>query len=412
MVRRLAQLGCSADELQLILRHLQDHYEAGERRIRKLTELAEFAVAIGAPAARDYFRAIRETGAVAELTDDRLLAFARSVDPHTAEWYFWAIWGTRAVTELTSERVLQAIQFFRSINSPATVEYFLAIRETKALAELTQERVLAFARTIGSDAAVDYFGACWETDAVGVLTDARVIEFAESVGGDAAVEFFRAIRETRSVELLTKPAVLLFSELIGPAAARAYFQVLASTRAVGPLTTEGLLGASAVVRSIGAEAALDYFMAAAAARVEPGPIAVASDPGGTGASVPVLNLLDLPSYDAYRAVGLLGVTAAFWFCAWPFVRGSALTSQGLVPIGLVVVGWAAVLGLSYVLLATIVQRLAEQFLDRRRRLLNEHGIRWHDCQQGDRTCPLCWSSGRAHEDEQFDLARFCRCPAC
>jgi len=446
-LRRLVKAGCGPEELRLILEYVGQEFTTGGAPAARLSEIAEFASSIGAPAARDYFLAIRETKAVAELTDPRVLDFARSVDPHTAEWYFWALWGTRAVRELTDDRVLRAVKFFRSIDSPATVEYFLAIRETKAAAQLTDERVLDFARTIGSDAAVEYFGACWETKAVTQLTGEGVLSLARALGGEAAREYFRAIRETRSaapltdaellasvrrlgsrvageyfravretkaVSELTDERVLLFAELIGPETAREYFRAIGSTKAVGRLTGDRVLGASGVLRSIGTDAALDYLLAAAASDPEAPP----SAPGEAGrvpsgaATVPVLTLLDLPAYDRYRPAGLLGVSAFFWWSVWQFARPSMVAGLGAEEVALAIGLWVAVLVGGYALLGSLVERSTEQFLARRRRLLNEHGIRWHDCLAGDRRCEVCWRGGSAHEDERYDYGRFCRCPAC
>jgi len=446
-LRTLVKAGCGPDELDLIVSYLAKAFPTGDEGSQKLSEIAEFATSIGIPAARDYFRAIEETKAVAELTDERVLAFARSVDRHTAEWYFWAVWGTKAVQELTNERVLKAVKFFRSIDSPATVEYFLAIRETKAAAELTRERVLNFAESIGSDAAVEYFGAFWETKAVAELTDERVLQFALSVGSDAAKEYFLAIRETKAVAELTDPKVLslansmggrvagdyfrairetraaaaltnenvlIFAESIGRGPASEYFRVIRSTKAVTELTGEGLLRASGVIRAIGSDAALDYFLAVAARQGAPLPPeaeegAIVPAPGET---VPVLTLLNIPSYDRLKPVALLGVSGLFWWGMWQFANVSAVASQGLVNLSVVAGGWVVLLSAVYLLAGVIAERSSEEFLKCRRRLLNEHGIRWHDCFATDRRCDVCWSAGHVHEDRQYDYGRFCRCPAC
>ena len=438
--------GCGPDELRLIVSRLEEQFGPGEESARKLSEIAEFARTIGAPAARDYFRAIHETKAVAELTDERVLTFARSVDRHTAEWYFWAIWGTKAVRELTSERVLRAVEFFRSIDSPATVEYFLAIRETKAATELTKERILRFAESIGSDAAVEYFGAFWETKAVAELTDERLLDFAQSLGNDAAREYFlairetksvtrltgekvltfarslgsrvaedyfRAIRETKSAAELTDEGVLLFAELIGRGPAREYFRVIRSTRAVAELTSESVLKTSGVIRSIGSDAAVDYFLAIAATKTVPSPEA---GEGGTAlpqeAAVPVLTLLDIPTYKGYRSVALLGMSAFFWWYVWQSAGLALGAFRGPVGLSVVLAVWAGLLCGAYLLLGLIAERSTGQFLERRRRLLNQHGIRWHDCIDTEQRCELCWDAGHTHQDRRYDYGRFCRCPAC
>jgi hypothetical protein len=412
-----------------------------------LRHLSEFARSIGIRAARDYFRAVAETGAVRELTDDRVLSFARSVDQHTAEWYFWAIWGTKAVRELTDPRVLQAVQFFRSIDSPATIEYFLAIRETKAASELTDPKVLAFAEAIGRDAAVEYFGAFWETKAVRDLTNEKVLAFAKSMGGDAAREYFLAIRETRAVVELTNENILgfartlgssvaidyfrairesrspteltdenvtLFAELIGKSAAREYFRVIGGTRKVAELTSSRLLRASGVIRAIGSDAALDYFLAVAASGVTP-PLPESSARKGATTdevSVPLLTLLDIPAYERYRPAALLGTSVLFWLGVGQFGGLSLGTSPGWVDLATILAAWGLLLGGVYLLVGVISERSSEEFLKRRRRLLNEHGIHWHDCLAGEQRCPLCWGANHTHEDLKFDYGRFCRCPAC
>jgi hypothetical protein len=446
-LRTLAKAGCGEDELGLIVASLDQAFATGAERAKKLSEIADFVTSIGSQAARDYFRAIAETKAVVELTDERLLTFARSIDRHTAEWYFWAIWGTKAVRELTSERVLKAVEFFRSIDSPATVEYFLAIRETKAAEELTSQKVLAFAESIGSEAAVEYFGACWETKAVRELTSERVLSFAQSIGGDAAKEYFlairetkavaeltdekvltltnslggrvageyfRAIRETKSATELTDEGVLLFAESIGKGPAREYFQVIRSTKAVAELTAESLLRTSGVIRAIGSDAALDYFLAAATTKVVAPPPGTAEGPSvpAPGTTVPVLTLLDIPTYDRYRPVALLGMSVVFWVGVWESANIAAFAFQGLLDLSLVLGAWVGLLCSAYLLLGVIAEHATGEFLQKRRRLLNEHGIRWHDCFATERRCELCWGAGHTHQDRQYDYGSFCRCPAC
>lgn len=446
-VRKLARLGCGPELLRQITSCVRETFPTADRSAQKLAEIADFVAAIGGPAARDYFRAIEVTHAVAALTDGKVLAFARSVDRHTAEWYFWAIWGTKAVAELTSERLLESLEFFRSLDSSATVEYFVAIRESKAAAELTGERVLGFAESIGSEAAVEYFGAFWETGAVAKLTDERVLAFARSVGRELAKEYFLAVRETRAVaELtddriltfarslgdrvagnyfrairrtkaiapLTDEGVLLFAESIGRGPANVYFEVLGSTKAVRELTREALFQASGVIRAIGSDAALDYFLAVAENKAVP---SSAGDPErevppSDRATVPVLTLLDIPTYDRYRTVSLLGTSLFFW---WYIVQTGGLSLgafPSLLPLAVAIGAWVGLLCGTYLLSGVFAERASEQFLQRRRRLLNEHGIRWHDCLATDRRCELCWSPSHTHEDRQYDYGRFCRCPVC
>ena len=445
--RALVKAGCAPNALSLISGRIERLSLSDEDRARRWTELAEFARTIGPAAARDYFRAISVTGAVAELTDPAVLAFARSVDRHTAEWYFWAIWGTGAIRELTSPKVLRAVEFFQRIDSFATVEFFLAIRETREVARLTSERVLDFAERIGSEAAVEYFGAFWETKGASELTNESVLSFAETLGSDAAKEFFLAVRETRAVNdllsehvrafggrvgrrvageyfhavratkairELTDENVLVFAEVVGSGPAKQYFRVISSTKAVAELTDPRVLRASGVVRSIGTEAALDYFLAIAGQRGAP-PAPTGDECSRTpprDAGVPVLTLLDLPNYTGYRSLGLVGMTGLFWWYALAFSGPAFGPSRGLAWFFLAIGAWAAVLCAGYLLLRMIAGQAQDQFLDRRRRLLNEHGIRWHDCLASEQRCPLCWTSSHSHNDGRFDDRRFCRCPAC
>ena len=438
-VRTLAKAGCDPDVLALLMSHAGGASSSDEDRARKLSELAEFVTAIGAPAARDYFRAIQETRAVAELTDEKVLSFARSVDRHTAEWYFWAMWGTRSVHDLTRETFLGSTEFFRTIDSQATVEFFLAIRETKEVERLTRPAILEFVRSIGNDAAVEFLGALWETKAVPELTSNAVVEFANVVGRDAAREYFLAIRETKAVRELTEAnvldvirtlgsevaegffrsiratnaareltdnRVLAFAEAIGKDCAQEYFRVVTSTKKVTELTSERVLRASGVIRNIGSDAAIDYLLAAASSEATVGPPAAP----GSG-TVPVLTLLDIPRYDRLRPVALLGVSVPFWLGAWQ--AGSVVGgSAGFGSLALALGGWLALLGIVYLLTGALAERSTEQFLKRRRRLLNEHGIRWHDCFAGDRRCELCWTADHRHQDSRFDYGPTCRCPAC
>ena len=226
-----------------------------------------------------------------------------------------AIRETRAAAELTGERVLA---FARSIGSDAAVEFFGACWETKAVAQLTDERILTYARSIGGDASREYFRAIRETMAATELTGEKVLAFARAQEYRLALEYFRAIRETKSVAQLTGDNVLLFAESIGKGPARAYFRAIGSTKAVVELTGRGLLDMSGVIRSIGSDAALDYFLAIATTGVVP-PTSRAAE-GGNGsdptAAVPVLTLLDIPTYDGYRSAGLFGASAAFWWGMW------------------------------------------------------------------------------------------------
>ena len=442
----MTRAGCSPDELRLIRSQFGEKFRNADERAAALAELAEFVRAIGPRAARDYFRAIGATSAVAELTDKKVLDFARSVDPHTAEWYFWAIWGTKSVRDLTHERVLNAVKFFRSIDSPATVEYFLAIRETKATRPLTSERILAFAERIGSEAAVEFFGALWETMAIENLTDSRVLSVVETLGPMAAKEYFLAIRETRALSNLTDPDILrflqsmgkavaleylrsiretkspgpltdpnvrAFAEAIGKAPAEEYFRAIRSTRAVAALSAERLLRAPGVIRAIGRDAALDYFLAAASAPSNP-PSSAPPELGtlSTAGSMPVLTLLDIPRYGWYRALGLFGLCATYWVCVLPWSGGGMRAALSPGTFGLVVGAWIAVLIGGYLLLGMIADRAGGEFVRRRRRLLNENGIRWHDCLATDRCCEICWADPSTHRRGLYDNERFCRCSHC
>jgi len=446
-VRTLVRSGCGPEELQLIVSRIEVESPDESVRSERLREIAAFLSTIGRRAARDFFRAIRETGAVDRLLAPEVLEFGRSVDQHTAEWYFWAIWGTKSVADLTEPGFLRDVEFFRSIGEPAVVEYFVAMRETRAVRQLTDSRVREMARSIGPDAAVEYFGSLWETKSVDELTGRTILDFARSLNGETAKEYFlairetrdvasltdlrvllfaeregpriaedyfRAIRETRAAQPLTDEAVRLFAESIGKASAQAYFRAVGSTRAVNELTDRALLGMAGVVRSIGSEAALDYFLAAANGSHRP-----SNEPSATGVpksfgdgGVPVLTLLDIPTYTGYRAAALAAVTAFFWTS---FVVAAPGGSGGdLVPLAVVgaVAAWAILLTASFFLVGKMAARSAEEFLNRRRRLLNEHGIRWHDCGATDRRCPLCWRADHTHADGRFDYQRFCRCPAC
>lgn len=445
-IRSLVKAGCDPDQLRLIVSHFGEKCRNGDEWAGALAGIAEFARTLGPRAAQDYFHAIGATGAVAELTDTKVLDFARSVDPQTAEWYFWAIWGTRSVRDLTDERVLRAVEFFRSIDSPATVEYFLAVRETKATRELTSEQVLDFAQTIGSEAAVEFFGALWETMAIEDLTSPRLLSVVQSLGPMAAKEYFLAVRETRAIEALTDPDVLrfvqsiggavaaeylrtiretrspapltdanvrAFAESIGKGPAMKYFQVIRSTRAVASLTAERLLRAPGVIRSIGRDAALDYFLAAASAspKAPEGSASTGAGPGSSGPP-PVLTLLDIPHYGRYRSLGLFGLSVAFWAGVLDWIglgKGFALSPGGW---GLVGGVWVALLVGAYLLFGMIVERAEGEFVRERRRLLNENGIRWHDCLSTDRRCEICWMDPRTHESGLYDNERFCRCSHC
>lgn len=446
-LRTLVRTGCGPDELALIVSRIEAESPDESVRSDRLREIAAFVSAIGRRAARDFFRAIRESGAVDRLLAPDVLEFGRSVDAHTAEWYFWALWGTRSVAELTEPSFLRDVDFFRSVGEPAVVEYFVAMRETRAVRELTDPRVREMARSIGPDAAVEYFGSLWETKCVDELTGRTVLDFARSLGGETAKEYFlairetrdvasltdlrvllfaeregpriaeeyfRAIRETRAAQPLTGEAVRLFAESIGKPSALAYFRAVGSTRAIRELTDGALLEMAGVVRSIGSDAALDYFLAAADRSSRPsGEAPAAGAPKSLAdGGVPVLTLLDIPTYLGYRIASLAAVTACFWsslFVAVPLGSGG-----DPVPLELVgaVAGWAALLTASFFLVGKMAERSGEEFLNRRRRLLNEHGIRWHDCGTTDRRCPLCWRADHTHADGRFDYQRFCRCPAC
>jgi len=445
--RRLVKSGCDPETLRRIVSCVHGSLRSPEDRAAKLVDLAAFTRQIGGRASRDYFRAIRDTNAVGELIDPKLLTFARSVSPHTAEWFFWALWGTRAVRELTDPRVLESVEFFRSIEGAATVEYFVAIRETRAARKLTDPTVLAFAQAIGSSAATEYFGSFWETNSVDALTSERVLSVARWLKGDSAKEYFLAIRETKAVAELTDPKVLVlaellgnriaedffravrttravteltsdhvtvFAEVIGRACAREYFRVITSTQKVAELTSQPLLRASGVIRAIGSDAALDYFLAVAASNTVPDPEGRADGRvrGPASTSVPVLTLLDLPNYHRYRPVAWVGATALFW---WGVMQSGAVSlgsSHGELGLGVALGAWVALLCGVHLLLGVVADRAGEQFVRRRQRLLNEHGIRWHDCLAGNRGCPQCWDSAHVHRDGEFDCGRFCRCTAC
>ena len=52
------------------------------------------------------------------------------------------------------------------------------------------------------------------------------------------------------------------------------------------------------------------------------------------------------------------------------------------------VAWVGVRCAVYLLSGAIADRSLAEFLNRRRRWLNAHGIRWHDCLADERRCEL------------------------
>jgi hypothetical protein len=294
------------------------------------------------------------------------------------------------------------------------VEYFGACWETKAVPALTNERVLDFARFLGGDGAKEYFQAIRETKAVDALTDPKLFQSVTALGALVAHDFFRAIRVTRSVSALTDDRVLVFAESIGRGTAAEYFRVVGSTKAVGALTSEKLFQTSGIIRSIGRDAALDYFLATANLKSAPstGPSETRDPVAGADTAVPVLTLLDIPTYAGYRYAGLLAVSSIFWTYIWQFSGFGIGSVSGPLGIGVLIAAWAVVLVGAYLVSGSIAERSTREFLQRRRRLLNEHGIRWHDCRASDSRCPVCWTTERTHADLKFDYERFCRCTAC
>jgi hypothetical protein len=244
--------------------------------------------------------------------------------------------------------------------------------------------------------------------------DPAVQHLAEFLGPKGAEEYFRAVRVCRAASRLTDPSVLIFAESVGRGPARRYFQVLGSTKSVAELTSPSLLAASGVIRSIGAEAALDYFLAAARAPPSgPGDVVGAGAPAPSpDREVPVLTLLDLPTYAGYRAGVLVGLTAAFWGSAFEFGGLRLGAGSSIFPILVSLATWGLVVGAGYVLSGMIARHSSEEFLRHRRQLLNEHGIRWHDCSPTYGECEVCWGSDRQHRDARFDQPQFCRCPSC
>ncbi len=258
--RELAEAGCSQETAELIADFLDKNSALENEKAEKLEKLLNFAKHLKPHVAYQYFRAIGNTKAVAELTDERVLDFAKSIGSDAAFQYFYVIANTKAVAELTDERVLD---FAKSIGSNTTSKYFYAIADTKAAVELTDEQVLKaseFIKSIGSEAANYYFKAIADTKAVAELTDERVLDFAKSIGSDAAYYYFKAIADTKAVVELTDELVLRSSEFInsiGSVTAFQYFNAIADTKAVAELTDEQVLSFAKSIRS----AAYQYFRA-------------------------------------------------------------------------------------------------------------------------------------------------------
>ena len=203
---------CTVETAELIMDYLRGKFTSDQDIQEELAKINKFAEGIGGDAASSFFHAIRETKAVEELTDARVLAteeFVKGIG--AASSFFYAIGETKAVEELTDARVLK---FAEGIGGDAASSFFHAIRVTKAVEELTDARVLAteeFVKGIGRGAASSFFHAIGETKAVEELTDVRVLateEFVKGIGGDAASSFFHAIGETKAVEELTSPAFI------------------------------------------------------------------------------------------------------------------------------------------------------------------------------------------------------------
>ena len=264
LLEQLTGLQCDKGTLTLIYTYLEGEHLSESQENTKLSQIVSFAKSIGSDAARWYFRAIGDTKAVAELTDERVFEaseFAKSLGSDAAYGYFWAIGNTKAVAELTDERILT---FAKSLGSAAAYWYFQAIGNTKAVTELTGERVLTFAKSLGSDVARWYFKAISNTEAVAELTDKRVLrasEFVKSIGSDAAYGYFKTIGGTKAVTELTDKRVLTFAKSLGSDAACEYFRAIGDTKAVTELTDKRIFGASEFVKSIDSTAAYWYFQA-------------------------------------------------------------------------------------------------------------------------------------------------------
>ncbi len=237
---------------------------------RRVLKTAEFIKSAGSAAAHGYFRAIGETKAIAALTNERVFAtakFAKSLGSETQPWkneaahrYYCAIGETGAVAELTDKRVFATAKFARWIEQEEDSEvkhgYFYAIGKTKALDVLTSGRVLKFAESIGERGGQRFFEAIGITGAVDALTTDRVFRFAEPLGAYGARDYFQAISETGAVDVLTSERIIGFGEFLGESGAQKYFVAIYKTKAIDLLTSEKVL---AFARQIGSGTAERYF---------------------------------------------------------------------------------------------------------------------------------------------------------
>ncbi|MGC8680351.1 MAG: hypothetical protein ACP5T6_03585, partial [Candidatus Micrarchaeia archaeon] len=121
----LWDVGCDKEEAKLIVNYLKENEY--DKMDEKLSEIINFAAAIGNKAAQKYFRAISKTRAVKELTSKTVMDFATSVNKKVALNYFLAIAKTGRVDILTSR---QAMNFATTIDLIDADEYFNAIAET------------------------------------------------------------------------------------------------------------------------------------------------------------------------------------------------------------------------------------------------------------------------------------------
>jgi len=108
--------------------------------VRTLT-VVDSLMKVHPAAAQHYLLAIGNTKEIDKLTREEVIKFAKLIGP-AAEWYFSALNETGAIAELTDDRVLNTINFIKVIGPAAAKHYFFAIGETKAVNYFTSNRII------------------------------------------------------------------------------------------------------------------------------------------------------------------------------------------------------------------------------------------------------------------------------
>ncbi len=257
------------DFADIVTNYIKNNFNPKEanERLKKVLDFINFINPIGA-LADHYCDIVKKTGAVKELTDPKVLDFAKHMKNSPSN-YLDAMQTVESVKILTSKEFMDAMdgKTLKSIADFGTYmshSFFGAIGRTGAFKELTDPKVMGFIKSLGVYEP-EYLNAMKTIEAVKNLTSKEFMDVIDEKNPESIINFldhdvkydiFYAIGKTGAFKELTDPKVMSFAKDLGNLRKK-YFMTMETVDWVKELTDPNVMS---FIKILGNDA-FDYLEA-------------------------------------------------------------------------------------------------------------------------------------------------------